>query len=278
MGVPGNDVSDARRAILRRSAERLFVRAFGPLTVHRKDWEGPVVRIEKRRLRHLMGLLVANQHRTLTREMALDMLWPDSDPGGSVNNLNQAVFHLRRLLNEGSRDPDRPQYIISNSDALSFDPELIRTDLDEVRRLAPILRGATTTVSRRQAAESMLGLIRGEFLADLRYEDWASGIQMSVTAEIREPLLELAGASPADIPPHLSLRAAELLAEFDPFDESAHVAMARKLYEVGRRAAARRLITTFAASVEQELDVPASPDVQQAMLDLGAATSTAPVH
>ena len=277
-GVPGNDVSDTRRAVLRNSAERLFVRAFGRLTVHRNDWNGPVVRIDKRRLRQLLGLLVANQHRTLTREMALDMLWPDSDPGGSVNNLNQAVFHLRRLLNEGSRDPDRPQYVMSNSDALAFDPELIRTDLDEVRQLAPLLRGATTTASRRQAAESMLGLIRGEFLADLRYEDWASGIQMSVTAEIREPLLELASASPADIPPHLSLRAAELLAEFDPFDESAHVAMARKLYEVGRRAAARRLITSFAASVEQELDVPASPDVRQAMLDLGAAKSAASVH
>ena len=277
-GLPGNDVSEARRAILRNSAERLFVRAFGPLTIHRNDWNGPVIPIDKRRLRHLIGLLVANQHRTLTREMALDKLWPDSDPGGSVNNLNQAVFHLRRLLNEGSRDSDRPQYVISTSDAISFDSELVRTDLDEVRQLTKLLRGATTTVGRQQAAENILGLIRGEFLADLRYEDWASGIQMSVTAEVREPLLELAGASPTDIPPHVSLRAAELLTEFDPFDESAHVAMARKLYEVGRRTAARRLITRFAASVQQELDVPASPDVHQAMLDLGAAKGPAPVH
>jgi DNA-binding SARP family transcriptional activator len=277
-GLPGADVSAVRRAILRNSADRLFISAFGPLTVHRGDWNGPVIRIDKRRLQHLLGLLVANQHRTLTREMALETLWPDSDPGGAVNNLNQAVFHLRRLLNEGSRDPDRPQYVISSSDALSFDSDLVRTDLDEVRELSIQMNGSTTVISRRHAAERLLGLIRGEFLADLRYEDWASGIQMSVAAEVREPLLELAGASPNDIPPHLSLRAAELLTEFDPFDESAHVAMARKLYEMGRRAAARRLITRFAATVQEELQVPASPDVDQAMRDLGVGESSAAVH
>ena len=267
--VPGADVSDTRRAILRTSADRLFIRAFGPLTVHRNDWNGPGIRIDKPRLRHLLGLLVANQHRTLTRDMALEMLWPDSDPEAGVNNLNQAVFHLRRLLNAGSRDPDRPQYVVSTPEALSLDPELVLTDLQEVRRLAEVLRGSTNAGEEKQASEALLGLVRGELLADLLYEDWSSGIRVSVAAEIREPLLHLAGAHPSAVPPHVSLRAAELLTEFDPFDEMARVAMARKLYEMGRRVAARRLITEFAATVEAEFHVEASPDVHQAIIDLG---------
>jgi DNA-binding SARP family transcriptional activator len=211
---------------------------------------------------------VANRHRALSRDVALDCLWPDHDPAGGVNNLNQAVFQLRRHLDGGSRDPDRPQYVVSNLDAIALDGELVTTDLEEVRHLASRLEGATTAIDRQSAATAMLALIRGEFLADLRYEDWTGSIQQSVAAEIRGPLLQIATANAPEIPPHISLRAAEVLTEFDPFDESAHVAMARKLYEIGRRAAARQLITRFATNIEMELQVPASPEVHQALADL----------
>ncbi len=95
--------------------------------------------------------------------------------------------------------------------------------------------------------------------------------------EVREPLLEIAVASTPDIPAHVSHRAAEVLTEFDPFDESAHVAMARKLHEMGRRAAARRLISEFATAVEEELQVPASQEVQGALSELGG-NAQAVVH
>ncbi len=269
--IPGSDVSSIRRSMLRGSAERLHIRTFGPLMVQRASWSGPEIRIEKKRLRHLLGLLLVSQHRGLTREMALDTLWPEAALDGGVNNLNQAVFHLRKLLDGGSRDPDKPQYVVSTPEALYLDPELISTDLDDVRKLATRIQGAISGAARREAAGHLIDLIRGEFLSDFRYEDWASAGRTSVAAEVRDPLLSLAGASPAEIPPHLSLRAAELLTEFDPFDELAHVAMARKLHEMGRRVAARRLIMTFAASVEDEFQAPASMEVQRALADLGAA-------
>ena len=95
--IPGNDVSGLRRTMLRDSAERLHIRAFGPLTVHRGSWSGPEIRIQKKRLRHLLGLLVVSQHRGLTREMALETLWPDAALDGGVNSLNQAMFHLQEI-------------------------------------------------------------------------------------------------------------------------------------------------------------------------------------
>jgi DNA-binding SARP family transcriptional activator len=270
LGIAGTDIAKTRQQLLRRSADRLFIRTFGPMTVHRNAWDGPEVRVEKRRLRQLLGLLVANRQRTLTREMALEILWPDNDPAAAANNLNQAVFQLRKHLDGGSRDPDRPQYVLSSPDALALETDLTITDVDEVRRLATILAGATTAVDRQAAAIEILSLIRGEFLADLRYEDWTASFQMSVAAEIRAPLLLIATGRTPDIPPHLSLQAAELLTEFDPFDEPAQVAMARKLYEMGRRSAARKLITQFAASIHEEMDVNPSADVREALTDLGA--------
>jgi ATP/maltotriose-dependent transcriptional regulator MalT/DNA-binding SARP family transcriptional activator len=270
VGAKGTDIAEVRQHLLRRSADRLFIRTFGPMTIHRNSWDGPEVRVDKRRLRQLLGLLVANKQRTLTREMALDVLWPDHDPAAGTNNLNQAVFQLRRYLGGEARDPDRPQYVLSSPDALALDADLTVTDLDEVRRLSSVLAGATTAVERQAAAAEILSLVRGEFLADLRYEDWTTSFQTSVAAEVRSPLLLIATGRQGDVAPHLSLQAAELLTEFDPYDEPAQVAMARKLYEMGRRSAARKLITEFAASIYEEMEVSPSADVNQALVDLGA--------
>ena len=124
-------------------------------------------------------------------------------------------------------------------------------------------------MARQLAAERLLDLVRGEFLSDLRYEEWTNAIQMSVAAEVRAPLLAIANSGSGDMPSHLSLRAAELLTEIDPFDESAHVAMARTLNEMGRRAAARRMLTEFAERLQAELQAPPSEAVLQAVADLG---------
>jgi DNA-binding SARP family transcriptional activator len=158
-----------------------------------------------------------------------------------------------------------------------LDPDLTVTDLDEVRRLSSVFAGATTAADRQAAAAAILSLVRGEFLADLRYEDWTTGFQMSVAAEVRSPLLAIATGRHPDVAPHLSLQAAELLTEFDPYDEPAQVAMARKLYEMGRRSAARKLITEFAASIQHEMDASPSADVRQALQDLEAREATS-VH
>jgi DNA-binding SARP family transcriptional activator len=278
VGIPGHDISSARQQLLWHNADRLFIRTFGPMTIHRNAWDGPEIRVDKRRLRQLLGLLVAHRYRTLTREMALDALWPDHDPAAGSNSLNQAVFQLRRLLDSSDRDPDRPQYVFSSLDLLAMDTDLTVTDLDEVRRLTSVLEGASTNQDRNAAATELLALVRGEFLADLRYEDWATGLALSVSAEVRTPLLIIATGRQTDFLPHVSLHAAELLLEFDPFDEPAQVARARKLYEMGRRSAARKLIADFAAAIRDEMDVPPSAKVTGALDDLEGEEVAVAVH
>jgi DNA-binding SARP family transcriptional activator len=277
-GISGQDISSTRQQLLRRNADRLFIRTFGPMTIHRNAWDGPEIRVDKRRLRQLLGLLVAHRYRTLTREMALDALWPDHDPAAGSNSLNQAVFQLRKLLDSSDRDPDRPQYVFSSPDSLALDTDLTVTDLDEVRRLTSVLEGASTNQDRNAAATELLALVRGEFLADLRYEDWATGLRLSVSAEVRTPLLIIATGRQSDFLHHVSLHAAELLMEFDPFDEPAQVAMARKLYEMGRRSAARKLITDFATAMRDEMDVHPSAEVTGALDDLEGQEAAAAVH
>jgi LuxR family transcriptional regulator, maltose regulon positive regulatory protein len=73
----------------------------------------------------LLALLVLE--RTVTRERAASLLWPDLDPAAASANLRVNLTHLRRLL-----DPDRPAgdptYYVrvdSSSIALHESPHLV---------------------------------------------------------------------------------------------------------------------------------------------------------
>ena len=258
-GVPGQDVIDLRRFLVTQHASKLFVRSFGPLAIHRGSWLGKTSNLEKRRMRALLALLVANYRSTLTREMALDILWPESDPAAAVNSLNQAVFQLRRVLDPGFRDGVSPPYVLSSVDSVQLNPDLVVTDLDEFRRVATQLDGASSaTVSERMA--SLVDIVRGEFLAELRYEDWAVRTRTAIHSEVRDVLLPIAAGSTL-ASPDLAVRAACALLELDPYDEAAQLAMARQLNASGRRAAAKAAIVRYAKKLEDDLDESLSGDL-----------------
>src|SRR6185503_18529175 len=95
--------------------------------------------------------------------------------------------------------------------------------------------------------------IRGEFLAELRYEDWATGLRIAVHAEVRSVLMPIATGS-WNASADTAVRAACALLELDPYDEEAQLAMARQLEASGRRAAARTAVVRFAKRMKDDLD------------------------
>ena len=257
--VGGQDVTELRRAIISMHAPKLFIRSFGAMAVQRGSWLGQTTRIEKRRMRALLALLVANFRSTLTRDMALDLLWPESSPSSAINSLNQAVFQLRRVLDPTFKDGDSPPYVLSNVDVVQLNPELTVTDLDEFRRIAADLRDPPSGDGSDRSS-MLVDIIRGEFLAELRYEDWAVGTRTAIHAEVREALIPVATGS-AQASPDLSIRAACALLELDPYDEAAQLAMAKQLDASGRRTAARAAIIRFAKKLRDDLDESLSPEM-----------------
>jgi DNA-binding SARP family transcriptional activator/tetratricopeptide (TPR) repeat protein len=263
----GQDVLDLRRALITRHAAKLCVRSFGAMTVLRGSWRGAPTSIEKRRMRALLALLVANFRSTLTREMALEILWPESDPASAINSLNQAVFQLRRALDPEFKDGESPAYVLSSVDSVQLNPELVVTDLDEFRRIAsePWSGGEATNAEQ---VTSLVDIVRGEFLAELRYEDWTAQVRTTVNSEVREVLLPVAtGQRPAN--PDVAVRAASSLLELDPYDEGAELALARQLHASGRRSAARAAIVRFAKKLKDDLDETPSEELTSTLAGWG---------
>ncbi|HEY7674570.1 MAG TPA: hypothetical protein VH867_05030, partial [Burkholderiales bacterium] len=269
--MDGDDIGEARRVLAHRHAPRLYVRSFGSLSLHKGSWAAPALKIERKRMRTLLGLLVAYANSTLTRDIVLDAMWPESDPGSAINSLNQTVFQLRRAIDPDYRDGDSPMYIISNVDQVQLNPDFVITDLQEYRRFARNVRSNGAHAS--PAAEATIDLIRGEFLAELRYDDWAQRLQTAIHSEVRATLITIAEGG-STVPADTAVRAACALTELDPYDEAAQIAMARQLDLSGKRVAGRRSLERFIERLERDLDEKASPTLIAALRALGAPSGS----
>ena len=133
--VEGQDVAELRRRLRTTQASRLFLRTFGRMSLNRGDWNGSPITVNKKRVRVLLALLAARAHTDLSRDLCVEILWPAADADAAVNNLNQTVFQLRRFIDPDYHGGYSPEYVVSTSEQVSLNPDLIYTDLAEIRRL-----------------------------------------------------------------------------------------------------------------------------------------------
>lgn len=248
--IGGRDVERVRQQLRQERASRLYLRTFGPISLRRDGWFGSPITVEKRRVRAFLAVLGAHAHTTLTRDMAIDLLWPDADGDAAVNSLNQTVFQLRRYLDPEYRQGESPEYVLSSADRVSLNSDLVLTDLELIRDLPARLANATWP-ERQAIATGVIELIDGEFLADLRYETWASRLQLMVHNEVRSRLMPIAGGNGFDL--ETSLGAATALVAMDPYDEQATLLLADCLARTGRRVAAKELLRRYRDEMERDL-------------------------
>jgi DNA-binding SARP family transcriptional activator len=216
---------DAERAMPRRPPLPIEIRVIGPLEVRRDGQPVDAPELRRARVRQLLALLVAE--RTLTRERAIDLLWPDLDLDKGRANLRVTLGHLHRILEPERRSRSAPYFLRVDADRLRL-AEVAGLDVDHWQ-VDLLLRTAADAArqgdqpGRIAALRAAVDLWRGRPLADLdpiAAEPSHLGPQLEarlVDAAVTLGELELVAGAP---------EAAGLLAERvrdrDPYDERAH--------------------------------------------------------
>jgi DNA-binding SARP family transcriptional activator/tetratricopeptide (TPR) repeat protein len=263
--IPGRDVAAARATAITRLAQRIHVRTFGALVIHKGGWLSDGVGVTRRRQGHLLSLLAAHAGSSITREQVLDALWPDADPDSAVNSLNQSVFQLRRILDPDYRDGCSAPYVVSTLDSVGLNPDLVRTDLQEIRKRKGVL--VLESGNQRRQIDEILDFLRGDYLAQVRYEDWAEPIRGRVNAEMADLLYPLLKS----VDPRQGIRVAHALIGLDPWDEVAHQTLWEHLAATGRRTTARRAAEDFVARYTAEYGEPPPKILREAANRAGAS-------
>jgi DNA-binding SARP family transcriptional activator len=214
---------------------------------------GEEVSWRSKKARDLLKILVARRGRPAPRELLIEELWPGETPDKAVNRLSVALSTIRAAL-----DPDK---LFDADHFLSVEKgvvELVRpsvaVDVDayfaEAAAGFELIRDGRReeAVERLEYAESLYG---GDFLEEDRFEDWAESLREEARAVYVSVARALAGHS-VDCEHHdAALLYLLRILEQDPYDEEAHLEVARVLTLGGRHGEARRAYRRYIRRMEE---------------------------
>lgn len=217
---------------------RLDVHLLGRFAVFVDQAEIPAQRWPSLRATQLVQMLsLAPRHR-LTREQAIDALWPELAPEAGAANLRKAAHHARQALG-------RHDGVLMQGGELRLWPDgpvaVDSEDFEVQARSALALRDPQTC---REVADRYAG----DLLPSARYEAWA------------EAARERLHACFTDL-----LRASsewERLAQVEPGDEPAHRELMTAELAVGNRAAAIRWYAHLREALQRDFGVLPDPQTE----------------
>lgn len=190
------------------------------------------------RATHLVQLLSLQPRHRMSRDFAIDMLWPQLDAQAGAANLRKAVHHARQALGRHDGIALRAGELVLWPDR----PVVVEADTFEQRALVA-LRQRDAAACAQAAAH-----YAGDLLPGARYEAWTEPARERLHARY----LELLRASDQW----------ERLAQHEPTDEAAHRALMQRELEAGNRAAALRWYAQLREALQHALGVAPEPQTQ----------------
>lgn len=192
-----------------------------------------------RRAREIVLLLaLARQHR-LSRDQAIDTLWPELDGDAGRANLRKAAHFARQAL--GHADA-----VTLREGRVAILPSgTVRTDIEAFEQAADaaLLRGD------RDACVGAAALYEGDLLREEPYESWIEGPRARLRGKFLR-LLRTAGRI-------------EQLAYEEPTDEAAHQVLMRDALASGQRTSAIRWYGRLRTALERSLGVAPSAETER---------------
>jgi len=239
----------------------VLVATLGRFAVVRRGEPVALAAWQSRKARDLFKLLIARRGRPLTREAAVEALWPEQSaarPGTLGNRLSVALSTIRKVL-----DPDRAHspdhYLAGDSQSIALRLDHLSVDVVEFLDTARAAI-ATATAGNLEAAQTRLhrarSLYAGDFLEDDPYEDWAVECREEARSAALMVLRLLARAAAEQGSDEITCEHLGQLLELDHYDEDAWLALVAAQLRLHRHGEARR---RYAAYVRRMADLGIAP-------------------
>ncbi|MDX2030682.1 MAG: BTAD domain-containing putative transcriptional regulator [Blastocatellia bacterium] len=124
--------------------------------------------------------LVTHRERPISKEVLMEIFWPEGDPDSARNNLNVAIYGLRKSLTRANVDYS---YVLFQDGCYLLNPELeiwVDTEafMKHVRKAKDLERRGdlSAAIHEYRTAEA---IYQSEFLVEDRYEEWLVGARQN---------------------------------------------------------------------------------------------------
>jgi serine/threonine-protein kinase len=228
---------------------------FGGLSLAGRD--GGTIAVQ--RLRLALLTLLAQGDRGLSRDKLLGLLWAESPPDSARHKLEQALYMLRRQLDDA---------LFIGTDPVRLNPEILRADVTDFEQA--LKQGDLATA---------VSLYRGPFLDGFyvgraeEFERWTESERSRLAQQYRLVLEQLATRADAAGEPAVALGWWRKLAAEDPLSSRATMGVMRALAASGDRPAALRQAEIYDQLVRDELESDPDPAVLSLVEELRAPSA-----
>lgn len=244
----------------RFSSPPLAIYLLGQFAVDVRGHSVPETAIKGRKARSLLKLVALQRQARITRDRAMDVLWPQLDESAAASQLYKALHHIRNAFVQGSQETDA---------WIEITDELIRLVppggvVIDVHRFEEMARSGLRN-RRIQDMEQAVSLYAGDLLPMDRYNEWAALPRehyrqlyldvLTTLATLYEQRGELSEAA----------QMLRLALEKDPALESVHRSLMRIFARQGQSTRAFRQYDMCREVLQSELGVGPSPETKEVL-------------
>lgn len=121
------------------------------------------------KVRALLSFLALQRDRPISRDILVELLWPDLDYNAALRNLNTTIYNLRKSLEPELKRVANSTYVIYEGGSYFLNGDVDHwLDIDIFEEYIKQARFSTTIQTAIKAYEKAIALYRGEYLSDLQ--------------------------------------------------------------------------------------------------------------
>ncbi len=243
----------------------LKIKLFGEFRI----WQGedPIESEEwgRQKTRPLLKLLLTRPGRAFSRDEVMEALWPDASPEAADRSLRATVSLLRRVLEPDLKRGSDSKYILRQRPGYAFNHQadcwVDVWEFEERRKRAEAARQAGKTEEAIRDYQAGLDLVRGEFLAEDPYEEWAVEAREEWQERHLEALSKLAECLAQKGRYTEAIERCNQALALDGYREESQRRLMLYYYAAGEQALALRAYRDYATTLEEELGTAPSPEL-----------------
>lgn len=245
-----------------QSLPSLIVYCLGVFRVYRND--EPIQEWISIKGKSIFKYLVTHRKHPIAKEVLMELFWPEIDPDAARNNLNVAIYGLRRSFRKGCPDIS---HILFQDGCYLLNPELeIWVDVEAFREhfnagLNFERRGeVASAINEYRAADA---LYQDEFLVEDRYEEWLLPQRQSLQDDYLDLLNRLSCFYLDQKDYNACIPVCNKILVVDSCREDAHCRLMCCYSQQGQGHLAVRQYYSCVEALAQELDIgPSQPTVE----------------
>lgn len=263
--APDNKVDDLKKQPQDRKTPFLEIRTLGEFMVLRngetpirgKQWGGNQTKL-------LLKSILVHGMKRIPKEILIEDLWPESNPGSAIQNFKVTLHRLRKCLEPELKKHEKSTFIHLKDNLVSMDTLRCRIDVKLFLECCKDIKRAALAKETRailELGQKVMGLYRGDFLPDDPYASWAEMKRMALKDEYLFTLMTMTGIYTDQHQFDAAIQCCRSAIAADPCLEQANGKLMQLYIRQGRRNDAVKLYKTLKTNLSKDLGVEPDPAI-----------------